>query len=126
MLKQAHAISEELIEWRRDFHMHPEIGFEIEIERQHVRRIAGPLADHACGDHSAARDDEDVVVLAPLDPGEELRDHRLDLRPGHAAGLHPRHRRGNVRPGTLDPSRGSVRPSSPARDGTSLPREVRV
>ena len=29
MLKQAHAISEELIEWRRDFHMHPEIGFQL-------------------------------------------------------------------------------------------------
>ena len=29
MLKEAHAISEELIEWRRDFHMHPEIGFEL-------------------------------------------------------------------------------------------------
>jgi amidohydrolase len=29
MLKQAHAISEELIEWRRDFHMHPELGFEL-------------------------------------------------------------------------------------------------
>ncbi len=29
MLKQAHAISEEIIEWRRDFHMHPEIGFEV-------------------------------------------------------------------------------------------------
>lgn len=29
MLKQSHAISEELIEWRRDFHMHPEIGFEL-------------------------------------------------------------------------------------------------
>jgi amidohydrolase len=29
MLKQAHAISEELIEWRRDFHMHPEIGFKL-------------------------------------------------------------------------------------------------
>jgi amidohydrolase len=29
MLKQAHAISEELIEWRRDLHMHPEIGFEL-------------------------------------------------------------------------------------------------
>ena len=29
MLKQAHAISEEIIEWRRDFHMHPEIGFEL-------------------------------------------------------------------------------------------------
>jgi amidohydrolase len=29
MLKQAHAISEDLIEWRRDFHMHPETGFEL-------------------------------------------------------------------------------------------------
>jgi len=29
MLKLAHAISEELIEWRRDFHMHPEVGFEL-------------------------------------------------------------------------------------------------
>jgi amidohydrolase len=29
VLKQAHVISEELIEWRRDFHMHPEIGFEL-------------------------------------------------------------------------------------------------
>ncbi len=25
MLKQSHAISEELIEWRRDFHMHPKL-----------------------------------------------------------------------------------------------------
>ncbi|MBI5954020.1 MAG: amidohydrolase [Chloroflexi bacterium] len=37
MLKQAHAISEEIIEWRRDFHMHPEIGFE-------VQRTAGIVA----------------------------------------------------------------------------------
>ncbi len=29
MLKQSHAISEELIEWRRDFHQHPEIGFDL-------------------------------------------------------------------------------------------------
>jgi len=29
MLKQSHAISEELIEWRRDFHKHPEIGFDL-------------------------------------------------------------------------------------------------
>src|SRR5512141_786407 len=29
MLKQSHAISEEIIEWRRDFHMHPEIRFEL-------------------------------------------------------------------------------------------------
>jgi len=38
MLKQAHAISEELIEWRRDFHMHPELGFEL-------HRTAGIVAD---------------------------------------------------------------------------------
>ncbi|HSK67040.1 MAG TPA: M20 family metallopeptidase [Anaerolineales bacterium] len=36
MLKQAHAISEELIEWRRDFHMHPEIGFELHRTAQIV------------------------------------------------------------------------------------------
>jgi amidohydrolase len=29
MLKQAYAISEEIIEWRRDFHMHPETGFDV-------------------------------------------------------------------------------------------------
>jgi amidohydrolase len=38
MLKQAHAITEELIEWRRDFHMHPETGFD-------VHRTAGLVAD---------------------------------------------------------------------------------
>jgi amidohydrolase len=38
MLKQANAITEELIEWRRDFHMHPEIGFE-------VHRTAAKVAD---------------------------------------------------------------------------------
>ncbi len=27
MLKQAHHIQEDIIEWRRDFHMHPELGF---------------------------------------------------------------------------------------------------
>lgn len=38
MLKQANAISEELIEWRRDFHMHPEIAFDL-------HRTAGIVAD---------------------------------------------------------------------------------
>lgn len=38
MLKKTNAISEELIEWRRDFHQHPEIGFE-------VQRTAGIVAD---------------------------------------------------------------------------------
>ena len=38
MLKQAHAIAEELIEWRRDFHINPETGFD-------VHRTAGIVAD---------------------------------------------------------------------------------
>jgi amidohydrolase len=37
MLKQAHGISEDIIEWRRDFHMHPELGFD-------VQRTAGIVA----------------------------------------------------------------------------------
>jgi amidohydrolase len=27
MLKQSHAMYEDLVHWRRDFHMHPELGF---------------------------------------------------------------------------------------------------
>ncbi|GAB4422176.1 MAG: M20 family metallopeptidase [Anaerolineales bacterium] len=38
MLKKAHALTEEIIEWRRDFHMHPETGFD-------VQRTAGIVAD---------------------------------------------------------------------------------
>jgi len=38
MLKQAHALTEEIIEWRREFHMHPETGFD-------VQRTAGIVAD---------------------------------------------------------------------------------
>jgi amidohydrolase len=38
MLKKSNAITEDLIEWRRDFHMHPEIGFE-------VQRTAAKVAD---------------------------------------------------------------------------------
>jgi amidohydrolase len=38
MLKKAHTLAEEIIEWRRDFHMHPETGFE-------VHRTAGIVAD---------------------------------------------------------------------------------
>lgn len=38
MLKQSNAITEELIEWRRDFHQHPELGFD-------VRRTAGIVAE---------------------------------------------------------------------------------
>ncbi|MBI1854484.1 MAG: amidohydrolase, partial [Chloroflexi bacterium] len=28
MLKQSYHIQEDIIEWRRDFHMHPELGFK--------------------------------------------------------------------------------------------------
>lgn len=37
MLRQSNTITEELIEWRRDFHQHPELGFE-------VQRTAGIVA----------------------------------------------------------------------------------
>ena len=30
MLRQSYHIQEDIIEWRRDFHMHPEIGFELQ------------------------------------------------------------------------------------------------
>ncbi len=38
MLKQAHHIQEDIIEWRRDFHMHPELGF-------HELRTSARVAD---------------------------------------------------------------------------------
>ncbi|MBV6394629.1 MAG: putative hydrolase YxeP [Anaerolineales bacterium] len=38
MLKNAHTLTEELIEWRRDLHQHPEIGFD-------VQRTAAKVAD---------------------------------------------------------------------------------
>ncbi|MGE5251231.1 MAG: amidohydrolase, partial [Bacteroidota bacterium] len=30
MLKRAHALFEELVHWRRDFHTHPELGFDVQ------------------------------------------------------------------------------------------------
>ncbi len=42
MLEQAKAIREQLIAWRRDFHMHPELGFE---EQRTARVVADTLAD---------------------------------------------------------------------------------
>jgi amidohydrolase len=38
MLKQSHHIQEDIIEWRRDFHMHPELGF-------HEVRTSGRVAE---------------------------------------------------------------------------------
>ncbi len=42
MLEQAKAIREQLVAWRRDFHMHPELGFE---EQRTARIVADTLAD---------------------------------------------------------------------------------
>lgn len=40
MLRQSYHIQEEIIEWRRDFHMHPELGFH---EERTSRRVAEEL-----------------------------------------------------------------------------------
>src|SRR5918996_1340 len=64
MLKQAHAISEELIEWRRDFHMHPEIGFEL-------HRTAGVVAEIGEGGKIVAiRADMDALPILEMNEYE--------------------------------------------------------
>jgi amidohydrolase len=85
MLKQAHTISEELIEWRRDFHMHPEIGFELhrtskivadEMEKMgyRVRRGVGKtgvVAEIGEGDKVVAiRADMDALPILEMNDAE--------------------------------------------------------
>jgi len=41
MLNKARAIQPEMVNWRRDFHMHPELGFE---ERRTAAKVAEVLA----------------------------------------------------------------------------------
>ena len=93
MLKQSHAIYEDLVHWRRDFHMHPELGFteqrtaeivakELEKMGYKVRRgvgRTGVVADlgDANGPMIAIRADMDALPIleaadreyASLNPG---------------------------------------------------------
>lgn len=98
MLKQAHAISEELIEWRRDFHMHPEIGFELhrtskivadELEKMgyRVRRAVGKTGVVA----EIGEGGKLIAIRADMDalPIQEQNDHEYVSKvPGamHACG----------------------------------------
>jgi amidohydrolase len=73
MLKQAYALSEELIEWRRDFHMYPETGFE-------VHRTAGIVAEEleALG-YRVKRGVGKTGVVADLGEGHPVVAIRADM-----------------------------------------------
>ena len=43
MLNKAKDIQDQLIAWRRDFHMHPELGFQETRTSARVAEIAGSL-----------------------------------------------------------------------------------
>jgi amidohydrolase len=99
MLKQSHAIYEDLVHWRRDFHMHPELGFtekrtaeivanELEKMGYKARRgvgRTGVVAD--LGDENgptiAVRADMDALPILEVDDREYA-----SLNPGvmHACG----------------------------------------
>jgi amidohydrolase len=98
MLKQSHAISEELIEWRRDFHMHPEIGFELhrtskivadEMEKMgyRVRRGVGKTGVVAeigeGGKMVAIRADMDALPILELNETEYISQNKGAM---HACG----------------------------------------
>jgi amidohydrolase len=99
MLKQSHAIYEDLVHWRRDFHMHPELGFtetrtsaivadELEKMGYKVRRgvgRTGVVAD--LGDESGPT----IAIRADMDALPILEDadrEYASLNPGimHACG----------------------------------------
>jgi amidohydrolase len=98
MLKQSHAISEELIEWRRDFHMHPEIGFELhrtskivadELEKMgyRVKRNVGKtgvVADIGEGGKMVAiRADMDALPILEMNESEYVSQNKGAM---HACG----------------------------------------
>src|SRR5687767_4670282 len=98
MLKQSHAISEELIEWRRDFHMHPELGFELhrtskivadELEKMgyRVKRGVGKtgvVADIGDGGKMIAiRADMDALPILEMNESEYISQNKGAM---HACG----------------------------------------
>ena len=98
MLKQSHAISEELIEWRRDFHMHPELGFELhrtskivadELEKMgyRVKRGVGKtgvVADIGDGGKMVAiRADMDALPILEMNESEYISQNKGAM---HACG----------------------------------------
>ena len=98
MLKQSHAISEELIEWRRDFHMHPELGFELhrtskivadELEKMgyRVKRGVGKtgvVADIGDGGKMVAiRADMDALPILEMNQSEYISQNKGAM---HACG----------------------------------------
>ena len=98
MLKQSHAISEELIEWRRDFHMHPELGFELhrtskivadELEKMgyRVKRGVGKtgvVADIGDGGKMVAiRADMDALPILEMNESEYVSQNKGAM---HACG----------------------------------------
>jgi amidohydrolase len=98
MLKQSHAISEELIEWRRDFHMHPELGFELhrtskivadELEKMgyRVKRGVGKtgvVADIGDGGKMVAiRADMDALPILEMNEAEYVSQNKGAM---HACG----------------------------------------
>lgn len=99
MLKKAHAMFEDLIHWRRDFHTHPELGFnehrtaeivarELEKLGYKVRRGVGKtgiVADIGVGEGPT------IAIRADMDalPIQEIKDREYaSLNPGimHACG----------------------------------------
>ena len=95
MLKQAHALTEEIIEWRRDFHTHPETGFDVQrtarivadkLERLGYRVMVANGGKDAVETISKMGSGIDLVILDLIMPGwdggktfDRIRDIQPDL-----------------------------------------------
>jgi amidohydrolase len=73
MLKKAQALTEELTAWRRDFHMHPEIGFEVQ---RTAGIVAGELEELG---YRVRREVGKTGVVADLGQGKPLVTIRADM-----------------------------------------------